>query len=87
MFHSATVSILQIATGSVFIRRYVMEHPKNEMAFPISDTIPGPGNFTATVDFEESEETNSIPTVKTNLPIGHLGHGTAEDMSSTDMTP
>ncbi len=64
-----------------------MKDLHKDLAFPISDTIPGPGNFKAEVECTSSHGSREIPTVKTKEPVGHLGHGTAEDIPSTDLTP
>ena len=54
------------------------------LTFPISDTIPGPGTYTAEVTFNKEHE---IPTVVANGSIERFGHGTAADVSSTSQAP
>ena len=63
-----------------------MTKKKARLNLPISDTIPGPGNFEADIIVDE-HDASKIPSVEKEDAPDYIGHGTANDVTSTPLTP
>lgn len=60
------------------------EKDGKKLTLPVSDTVPGPGNFTVKI---LNMEGDGVPVVNATDLVESLGAGTAKDVSSVLMAP
>lgn len=56
------------------------------ITLPVSDTVPGPGTLEVGIVMDQ-QHVSKIPSVEIEDTPDYIGHGTADDVSSTPSAP